>query len=157
MFDQNKTEFDENSFEVKNAKMIFTSNGSEIDKISPPPVPLEVNIINVTEAEGKKYTSPFSRGVHFDHRLNEERFHKVTPWKLNMYEIETDIGVYISAQGAPGSQFNVAINSLPGSKYVSGAPVNWMDYVGKKVNVLTGPTENIPVWSWIYFVHENTF
>ena len=27
----------------------------------------------------------------------------------------------------------------------------------KKIKVLTGPTENIPVWPWIYFIHENTF
>ncbi|MDP6216862.1 MAG: hypothetical protein QF649_06580, partial [SAR324 cluster bacterium] len=72
-------------------------------------------------------------------------------------EIETDIGVYISACGARRHQNNVAIHPLPNNQYVSGAPVNWPDYVGKKVKVLTGPTENIPVWLWIYFVHENTF
>ena len=157
MFNQNKTEFHENSFEVKNAKMIISRFGNEIPDISPPPDPLEVNVINVTITEGSKYTLPFSRGNYFDHRLNEERFHKVIPWKLTMYEIETDFGVYISACGAPRSQFNAAINSLPGSKYVSGLPVNWTNYVEKKIKVLTGPTENIPVWPWIYFIHENTF
>ena len=152
---QSITKFDEKSHEVVNAKMNIRVYGYDIPTMSPPPVPLEVYIKNVEITEGIKYTMPFSEGHYFDQRLNEKRFHKVISWRKTMYEIETDFGVFISACGAPSSQYNVTVNSLPSSEYVSGEPVDWLNYVGKRIKVFTGPTENIPVWSWIYFIHEN--
>ena len=59
------------------------------------------------------------------------------------YEVETDVGVYISAQGQPYDQNNVG-----------GGPVIWSDYVGKRVNVITEPSKWAPVvnFLWIKYV-----
>mgnify|MGYP001435946895 CR=1 FL=1 len=74
-------------------------------------------------------------------------------WGKDMYEIETNIGVYISAKGRPNDQNNPRSGALNSNLIEKGGdPVEWEDYIGQKVDVITGPCKQNPNWVWVYFV-----
>jgi len=98
----------------------FNSNSEEVRNARLISTPQEVLIKNVASEHGRKY---------------------YTGWGASMYEIETDVGVYISAQGRPYDQNNIG-----------GGPVVWSDFIGKRVNVVTEPSKSAPVFLWIKYV-----
>ena len=102
--------------------MTYTPDSEEVKNAKLISVPEEVFVKNVIVENGGKYYDC---------------------WRKKMYEVETDVGVYISAQGQPYDQNNVG-----------GGPVIWSDYVGKRVNVITEPSKWAPVvkFLWIKYV-----
>ena len=115
------SKFTKNSPEVIGAKMICKSHFIYNDSIPPSE---KVLIKNVMIEPGKKYSCR---------------------WGKLMFEIETNIGVFISAEGIRDHQ-----NNLTSARTRGGASVNWCDYIGKEVMVVTGPS-NAHGWLWIYF------
>jgi hypothetical protein len=115
------SKFTKNSPEVIGAKMICRSHFIYNDSIPPSE---KVLIKNVMIEPGGKYLSY---------------------WKNKMYEIETNIGVFISAKDIKKYQ-----NNLTSARTRGGASVDWCEYIGKEVRVVTGLSE-APGWLWIYF------
>ena len=60
-------------------------------------------------------------------------------WGKKMYKVETDVGVYTSAQGQTYDQ-----------NKVGGGPVVWSDYVGKRVKVITEPSKWAPLVKFLW-------
>jgi hypothetical protein len=91
----------------------FNSNSEEVKNAKLIYKPQEVFIKNVTRGNsGQKYYKG---------------------WWADMYEIETDVGVYISAEGRPYDQKNIG-----------SGPVVWSDFIGQYVNVVTVPSDRAP-------------
>lgn len=121
--------FDENSEEVKNAKQICSRQ--DIYRGGPFPVSEEVLIKSVTTQLGNKY----SKGIKPN-------------WRAEMFEIETDIGVYITAKGRQKDQNNPTLSNGQGGDFA-----DWMEHIGKRVKVITGPCKRPDVkFSWIYYI-----
>ena len=65
-----------------------------------------------------------------------------------MFEIETDIGVYITAKGRQKDQNNPTLSNGQGGDFA-----DWMEHIGKRVKVITGPCKRPDVkFSWIYYI-----
>ena len=122
------------SEEVINAKTVC--NEKYIYSVNPSPQPVQTRIKNVFLIPGnfaKKYKSN---------------------WRFSMFEIETDIGVYISSSGFPGNPHHQNNGIFSNGKlYSGGADVDWAHYENKIIDVVTGPPEANP-WKWIYFIHK---
>ena len=115
------SKFTKNSPEVIGAKMICKSHFIYNDSIPPSE---KVLIKNVMIEPGKKYSCR---------------------WGKLMFEIETNIGVFISSKEIKKYQ-----NNLTSARTCGGASVNWCKYIGEEVMVVTGPS-NAHGWLWIYF------
>ena len=122
------------SEEVINAKTV--SNEKYIYSVNPSPQPVQTKVKNVFLIPGKfakKYKSN---------------------WHFSMYEIETDIGVYISSSGFPGNPHHQNNGFFSNCKlYAGGADIDWAHYENKIIDVITGPSGAAP-WKWIYFIHK---
>tara|TARA_X000001036_G_C20560170_1_gene758104 strand:+ start:284 stop:802 length:519 start_codon:yes stop_codon:yes gene_type:complete len=141
-----ETPFNRDSYEVKKAKKTSLQHGRQMWGASKPKT-TKVKIKNVYKTRGKKYCDS---------------------WGWPMYEIETNKGVYISAYGPDYEADNefrvemmrknqnngtVALGKLSGG----GKEVFWdkKKYRKNKIEVVTGPSDRVPDWTWIYFIHGN--
>ncbi len=140
------TTFNEFSPEVKDAVRTSHLPGNQIWKAYPLPQPIEVLVRQVFITRGEKYTNS---------------------WRWPMYEIETDKGVFISAHGPIGPdddsrriyQMRKSQNNgklLLGNLSGGGSEVFWDNpvYKTKKLKVITGPSDRVPDWTWIYFIDQ---
>ena len=72
-------------------------------------------------------------------------------WKnFQMYQIETDIGIFITGRNGYPKQNNCNWNSGPKK---GGKDIDWKQKEGEIVSVITGPSK-ANGWNWIYFVHD---
>jgi len=138
--------FNLDSLEVKNAKRSSEQAGRQMWNSDEKPELIKVKIKKVRITSGKKYYSG---------------------WGWPMYEIETNKGVYISAHGPATTKKSERRDimrrnqnngkSLSGILSGGGNEVFWDDkkYRKKKMKVVTGPSDRVPDWTWIYFIHEN--
>ena len=141
-----ETTFNKNSPEVKSAVRTSNLPGDRIWNTYPLPQTIEVSVKKVLITKGQKYSSG---------------------WNWPMYEIETDKGVFISAHGPDNPDDDLSRIALmrktqnngkllAGNLSGGGSEVFWNnpDYKTKKLKVITGPSDRVPDWTWIYFIHE---